>query len=246
MTYDSDDIDHGKTARLIGMLMIGVATLMGAVAVYHVVNGSWWNITAAQQEGEKMEGSSTSAPSLGDSPVYTIGPIIPDPPTRPPVAPPRGHVTASVGNVNDPGLAWNDTPTVGMFSTTTAPVLPIAEPARLKSSKLANQQALVPAAKCSAPTGYLLAMARAWNEGKRDGIIEMNGIPDLDMGSDGGWYDTSDSGCCDTYCRITTKGGYWSCVSPLTPTSQYEAGVPTGTLCQAYGNRSDIVSYLET
>lgn len=227
---------------MIGFVMLLVATMLGGVAAYRVINGEWWSITGSENKEMAVASTmgSTMGPTVDPTPRYTIGPVIP---TRPPVVP---HVTASVGNVDNPGLAWNDTPTVGMFSSTSAPVLPIEEPARLKESRLPNQQQFVPAARCSMPTGFLLAMARAWNEGKREGIIEMNGIPDLDMGSNGGWYDTSDTGCCDTYCRITTKGGYWSCVSPSTPTSQYEEGKPRGTMCQSYGNRSDIVSFLET
>lgn len=90
-----------------------------------------------------------------------------------------------------------------------------------------------PVAPCSMPTGFLLAMARAWQDGKTQGIVPRDGIEDLDMGYDGAWYDASGLGCCDTYCRKVVRGGYWSCIDPYTVTTQYKAGKPRGVQCDS-------------
>ena len=146
------------------------------------------------------------------------------------------NLTATVGNRGDPDLAWNSTPTYGMFSETTAPAAPMRPP-QYAETKIGDGL-YNPVARCAVPTGFLAAMVNAWSEGKRTGIVSQDGIPELDMGYDGAWYDASGLGCCDTYCRKVTKGGFWSCIDPQTIATQYKAGKPRGIMCPGnYGQR---------
>lgn len=165
------------------------------------------------------------------------------------------NMVASVGNrASDGQIAWNSTPTRGMFSSTEAPNAPSRPPQYDRSKPLAGMGVdedtsglgmggEVPVARCEMPTGFLLAMANAWQEGKRQGIVSQNGIPFLDMGTDGAFYDTTGLGCCDTYCRKVSKGGYWSCIDPQTVGTQYRASNPRGTKCPGgYGQRLPLPS----
>lgn len=149
-----------------------------------------------------------------------------------------GVVTASVGNRDNIDIAWNSTPTDGMFSNTTAPAVSPLPPTTYDEKDLGGGLS-DPVEKCSVPTGFLAAMVNAWSEGKREGIVSQDGIPFLDMGIDGAWYDAYGLGCCDTYCRKVTKGGYWSCIDPQIVGTQYKAGKPRGIKCTGmnYGQR---------
>lgn len=150
------------------------------------------------------------------------------------------NLSATVGNQGNPNLAWNSTPTYGMFSETTAPAAP-NRPTQYSDSQIGGGLE-DPVARCAVPTGFLAAMVNAWSTGKRNGVVSQDGIPELDMGFEGAWYDASGLGCCDTYCRKVTKGGYWSCIDPQTVATQYKASKPRGIMCPGnYGQRLPLV-----
>ena len=95
----------------------------------------------------------------------------------------------------------------------------------------------IDATSCRAPTGFLAGIVGAWSEGKKRGVVDVDGLK-LDMGiGDGAFYDVNRNGCCDTYCRRLSNGGYWSCVGPQSVATQYEAMTPTGDKCSAFGRR---------
>ena len=146
------------------------------------------------------------------------------------------NVVPSVGNVLNPKKAWNDTPTDGMLRGIKGTMA--AAGATGPSSETPAPGGL-PVTKdnyCAVPTGFLGKIVKAWESGAREGIVIVDGV-NIDLGHPGGnnFYDTTGSGCCDTYCRRVVKGGYWSCVGPNTGTTQYEAGKPTGRPCSHYG-----------
>lgn len=145
-------------------------------------------------------------------------------------------VKPQVGNRGDPDKAWNDTPTIGMLMGN------VNNPENLHQRQVRqpDQSDLVPktARVCHVPTGYLGAIVKAWEKGKRTGLVESQNII-VDMGQEGGgFYDTNGDGCCDEYCRRVVKGGWWSCINPQTVTTQYKSGLPRGRKCDHYGKMS--------
>ncbi len=151
----------------------------------------------------------------------------------------KGNIVSLVGNQGDPAKAWNDTPTVGMVSGGGGTLAPMMDGPAYMSPKgsLLAPGGLPPGSPlaCRMPTGYLLQMAKCWQEGKTEGIHLSAGL-EIDMGhGDGAFYDTIGDGCCDTFCRRVMRGGYWSCISPNSITTQYTQATPRGTKCNGYG-----------
>lgn len=141
------------------------------------------------------------------------------------------NVVPLVENRGNIDKAINDTPTVGMMagvSNTTAPAK--TAPAIMAPSPggFESQHSKF----CENPTGFLLAIKNAFDRGDKSGLVRSDNVV-VDMGHDGSgaFYDTDGDGCCDTYCRKVIKGGNWSCVSPHSITTQYEASLPRGTKC---------------
>lgn len=149
------------------------------------------------------------------------------------------NVVPSVGNVLNRDKAWNDTPTIGMLGGIHGTLAPSVDNSKGSSSSSPGGLPVTQDNYCAVPTGFLGMVVKAWESGKRDGLVLVDGVK-IDLGHPGGnaFYDTDGSGCCDTYCRRVVKGGFWSCISPTTVNTQYEARKPTGRPCSYYGRSS--------
>lgn len=147
------------------------------------------------------------------------------------------NVVPHVANMGDTGKAWNDTPTRGMMQGILGTEAPGVESEPQTTAAPGGMPVNKPL-YCAVPTGYLEGIVNAWDRGAREGLVQSNGLT-VDMGHPGqnGFYDTTGDGCCDTYCRRVVKGGYWSCVTPNTITTQYTQMNPKGTLCARYGKQ---------
>jgi hypothetical protein len=150
------------------------------------------------------------------------------------------NVVPDVGNRGNTSKAWNDTPTTGMMRGAMGTKAPAGVHERGITTPVPAGIPVPDPKFCAVPTGYLRAIAMAWNNEQRTGIVESNGVL-VDMGHEGGsFYDTDGDGCCDTYCRRVIKGGWWSCVDPRSITTQYTESVPRGSKCMAYGKTSAV------
>jgi hypothetical protein len=91
---------------------------------------------------------------------------------------------------------------------------------------------------CKAPTGFLRRIIEVRRAGFTSGVVNHKGI-ELDLGQPGSgrFYDVAHTGCCDTYCRILSTKGYFSCVGPTTVATQFERAyeVPGGHACAEFG-----------
>lgn len=146
------------------------------------------------------------------------------------------NVVPSVGNVLDINKAWNDTPTEGMFRGIKGTIAPANATGESSPTPVPGGLPVTDDNYCAVPTGFLGAAVKAWEQNKRQGLVMVDGVK-IDMGQPGGnqFYDTNGDGCCDTYCRRVVKGGFWSCITPQSVTTQYDASKPTGTPCSHYG-----------
>lgn len=155
---------------------------------------------------------------------------------------PAVNIVPSIGNINNPNKAWNDTPTIGMFDGYKGTMAPNYDPPLPGTVTTAAPDGLpaTPDNYCAVPTGFLGKIVRAREQGLTSGLFEFEGV-ELDLGHPGGnqFYDTNGDGCCDTYCRRVVKGGYWSCITPQMVTTQYDAMQPRGTPCTHYGRNSN-------
>ena len=149
------------------------------------------------------------------------------------------NVVPSVGNILNRRKGWNDTPTVGMLNGVKGTKAPADIEGNSSATPVPGGLPVTDSNYCAVPTGFLGRIVKAWERGDRNGIVNVDGVL-TDMGHPGGnqFYDTTGNGCCDTFCRRVVKGGYWSCVTPQTVTTQYTAMNPTGSPCSHYGRNS--------
>ena len=145
------------------------------------------------------------------------------------------------------GGGWNDTPTIGMtgeyLPTKLTPHNVLVKETNKSVASSTVPPAGMPATSpkyCDTPTGFLMRAVQAYNQGLRTGIVNMDGV-DVDMGTNGAFWDRWGDGCCDSYCRLVTNGGYWSCIDPSTRTSQYLQSLPRGKKCEKYGNALNVL-----
>ena len=147
------------------------------------------------------------------------------------------NLVPAVGNEGNPNKAWNDTPTIGMLAGVAGTEAPASAHDPTATTPVPGGLPVTGPLFCPVPTGYLQAIVNAWNKGFHTGMVHSDGVV-VDMGHEGGaFYDTTGNGCCDTYCRRVVKGGWWSCVDPYMVGTQYDAGIPRGIKCEAYGKR---------
>ena len=82
-----------------------------------------------------------------------------------------------------------------------------------------------------APTGKLELAITAWTNNKRTGKHNSDS-GSIDMGTEGGWYDYDNKGCCDYYFRKIDS--HWMAIAPQVPFSEYTKLTPKGSQCDAF------------
>lgn len=169
----------------------------------------------------------------------------------PPQADPTRMTTAGGEPVTNPPVSFVDSGTKPPYHQTHQPkvtkaagkdTLPPITPHTLTPTT-SNEYKIDIAVNSSCPvlppSGKLELAIKAWTNGNRQNEQHFD-VGSVDMGTDGGWFDYDNKGCCDYYFRRIGEhaGGrassYWAAITPQAPHMEYTKLNPRGLQCSAF------------